>query len=82
MPQQGATIFNVAQAYEVIKDMNHQGFEWSEHYRLHGRAALRLLIEGQMAARQNGARNISMMRAVSSEKMQRKPLINPTHRGL
>jgi len=48
MPQQGATIINVAQAYEVIKDMNHQGFEWSEHYRLHGRAALKMVIEGQM----------------------------------
>jgi hypothetical protein len=31
-----------------------------------------------MAAHQNGAHNISMMRAVSSEKMQRKPLISPT----
>jgi transposase-like protein len=48
MPQRGATITNVTQAYEVIKGMNHQGFEWSEHYRLHGRAALKMVIEGQM----------------------------------
>ena len=51
MPQATATITNVAQAHEVIKEMNLHGFEWGEDYRTHGRAALRMILEGQM--RQN-----------------------------
>jgi transposase-like protein len=51
MPQQVATITNVAQAHEVIKEMNLHGFEWGADYRSHGRAALKVILEGQM--RQN-----------------------------
>jgi len=48
MPQQAATITNVAQAHEVIKEMNLHGYEWGSDYRSHGRAALKLILEGQM----------------------------------
>jgi len=51
MPQPTATITNVAQAHEVIKEMNLHGYEWGSDYRFHGRAALKLILEGQM--RQN-----------------------------
>ena len=51
MPQQAATITNVAQAHEVIKEMNLNGYEWGADYRSHGRAALKVILEGQM--RQN-----------------------------
>jgi transposase-like protein len=51
MPQQAATITNVAQAHEVIKEMKLHGFEWNEDYRSHGRVALKVILEGQM--RQN-----------------------------
>ena len=48
MPQATATITNVAQAFEVIKEMNLHGFEWSLDYRSHGRTALKMILEGQM----------------------------------
>ncbi len=48
MPQATATITNVAQAFEVIKEMNLHGFEWSSDYRSHGRTALKMILEGQM----------------------------------
>ena len=48
MPQPSATITNVAQAYEVIKEMNLDGLEWSSDYRSHGRAALKVVLEGRM----------------------------------
>ena len=48
MPQATATITNVAQAFEVIKEMNLHGFEWSSDYRSHGRKALKIILEGQM----------------------------------
>jgi hypothetical protein len=48
MPQQAATITNVAQAFAVIKEMNVHGFEWGADYRSHGRAALKMMFEGQM----------------------------------
>jgi putative transposase len=48
MPQRTATITNVSRAYEVIKEMRLQGFEWSDDYRLHGRAAVKMVLEGQM----------------------------------
>jgi transposase-like protein len=51
MPQATATITNVAQAFEVIKEMNLHGLEWSSDYRSHGREALKMILEGQM--RQN-----------------------------
>ncbi len=51
MPQRAATITNVSQAHEVIKEMNLHGYEWGEDYRFHGRAALKVILEGQM--RQN-----------------------------
>jgi transposase-like protein len=48
MPQATATITNVAQAFEVIKEMNLHGFEWSSDYRSYGREALKMILEGQM----------------------------------
>jgi len=48
MPQATATITNVAQAFEVIKEMNLHGFEWSSDYRFHGRTALKMILESQM----------------------------------
>ena len=48
MPQPTATITNVAQAHEVIKEMNLNGYEWGADYRSHGRAALKVILEGQL----------------------------------
>ena len=51
MPQSTAAITNVAQAFEVIKEMRLEGIEWSEDYRVHGRKALKLILEEQMKDR-------------------------------
>lgn len=48
MPQSSAAITNVSQAFEVINEMRLEGVEWSEDYRVHGRKALKLVLEEQM----------------------------------
>jgi len=50
MPQQAATIKSLDQAYGIIKEMEDQGYEWGEDYRVYGRQALREVIEDQMQA--------------------------------
>jgi len=50
MPQQAATIKSLDQAYGIIKEMEDQGYEWGEDYRISGCQALKEVIEGQMQA--------------------------------
>ena len=49
MPQQAATIMNLPQAFEVVKEMQAGGLDRGESYRPLGRQALAEIIEGRMA---------------------------------
>jgi transposase-like protein len=48
MPQRAATITSVDEAYGIIKEMNDQGYEWGEDYRVSGRQALKVILEERM----------------------------------
>ena len=48
MPQRAATITSVDEAYGIIKEMNDQGYEWGEDYRVYGREALKAVMEERM----------------------------------
>jgi len=48
MPQRAATIRNVSQACEIIKEMSVQGVMWSEDYRFHARKAVKEVLEERM----------------------------------
>ena len=43
-----ATIESLPQAFEVIKEMQDQGYDWGEDYRCAGRDALVDILEGRM----------------------------------
>ena len=43
-----ATIESLPQAFEVIKQMQDQGYDWGEDYRCAGRDALADILEGRM----------------------------------
>ena len=47
MPQV-VTIRSLPQAFEIIKSMEHDGYEWGEDYRAAGRAALVDVLEGRL----------------------------------
>ncbi len=47
MPQR-VTIESLPQAFEVIKRMQDQGYDWGEDYRCAGRDALADILEGRM----------------------------------
>ena len=47
MPQR-VTIESLPQAFEVIKQMQDQGYDWGEDYRCAGRDALADILEGRM----------------------------------
>ena len=49
MPQ-SATIKSLPRAFRMMKAMQAQGIEWGEDYRQAGRAALKDVLEGRMAA--------------------------------
>jgi len=49
MPQQAATIFNLEEGFGIIKEMNSQGYEFGEDYRIYGRQALKAVMEEKMA---------------------------------
>ncbi len=42
------TIESLPQAFEVIKQMQDQGYDWGEDYRQAGRDALAEILEGRM----------------------------------
>lgn len=54
MPQRTATIESLPMAFEVVKQMQADGLEWGEGYRLLGRRALAEIIEGRMAEAVDG----------------------------
>jgi len=48
MAQQAATISSLGEGFRIIKEMNDQGYEWGEDYRVYGRQALKAVMEERM----------------------------------
>ena len=54
MPQRTATIESLPMAFALVKEMQADGLEWGEGYRLLGREALAEIIRGRMAEAVDG----------------------------